>query len=244
MITCQNLIYCSYFKHYSSLNWKTLSETKFHHDEKVITENTLCFWDLTGAMQFTGNELFAYPDLAIKLREFSDYPKMKREYPASKELKEMSGIGFLSVFTQLVQASHETFTQEKIKINAVINHAIAEHGNNNAYPVIESVERWPAGSIKTLTIHGVDWQLTDSYNMDQPLKTIYLSKLPEIKDLKDLKRIRIEDALIGSTFIALRLFIGDSKNGRMVWYCLHRQKIVPLRVINRIRETLKKFHAD
>ncbi len=243
MITCQNLIYCSYFKHYSSLNWKTVSETKFHHDEKFITENSLCFWDLTGAMQFTGNELFAYPDLAIKLRGLSDYPKMKREYAAPQELKKMAGIVFLSAFTEFAQTSYETFTCEKTKIDTTINHLIGEHGNNNAYPIIESAERWPAGGIRMVSIHGVEWQLTDSYNMDQPLETICLSKLPEIKGLADLKRIQVDGVLIGSPFIALRLFIGDSKNGRQVWYCLHSQKIMPLRVINNMKRNLKKLYA-
>lgn len=73
--------------HYSSLDFYNLCSGHNQNPDYFINGEGLTFRNYVGCKYLTGNELLYYPELALEIREFKEYPTLIEGLVWIKKLK-------------------------------------------------------------------------------------------------------------------------------------------------------------
>jgi hypothetical protein len=207
-------------------NWKNINYDSLHAvANDFLDRHGLTFEDYAGCMNLAGNELYRYPELARVLQELSDYPIFRRTYEINRTL---NGKAFIKYFYKTYNRCYRDFKTELASTSGRINNLIHLYGEQRRKPIINDIDKKEMPQkeiIDYLTINGVKWFVSFYKNPYQ--------KQVECMDLCSLLAIEagycdliVEEAIINTPFIAIRLKKDYRQKGHINWYSLDTKEKV------------------
>jgi hypothetical protein len=217
---------------FSNLCYGKNREGNFLDYNKGIT-----FEDKVGDIVVTGNELLYYPALAHKMRNLNEYPTLKRTYAVDKDIQ---GIAFIEYFYNHVKKHFDAFQEELATASSFAHNLIDKYGARREIPIVTRIEVEPVNNSyyqrKKLLINNISWHI-ESCPRDEFKVTEYVD-LRKLFDIPyEIQSIKLEDAILGTSLIALRLTKSPYKHkGRIYWYDLNTLKQVSTAEVKKARK--------
>ncbi len=204
---------------YKQIDFASLRCDTPHCGAGFFDAQGVTFEDRVGDQYLTGNELLYYPELAQKLREVNAYPYLKQTYSVNEELK---GPAFLAYFYHHLHEVYERFQTELTAVSTEVNQLIVRYSEQRQMPIIDHLDEETMASLirrDQLMINGVLWSLKN------PDKVLNVTEYIDLYQLFNFSRrlvmsIYLEDAIPGTSFIALRLCSPVNCTGRVHWFSL------------------------
>lgn len=159
-------------------------------------------------------ELFYYPELAKKLLSMEYYPSFCQSFP---EPNLPRGKQFIFAFCDFYESSLVEFEKKLANLTNQFQLLIESFGQKRFTPKIDAFEPYQ------LVINGMKWHISHDafYNHKNAFSLKDLLKFDE-------KSYKIENAIIGTPCLALRLSNDYRNKGHVIWYNLDTcQKITP-----------------
>ncbi|MEM2161112.1 MAG: hypothetical protein QXN55_09185 [Candidatus Nitrosotenuis sp.] len=210
---------------YKDIDFHSLRSSSYHTEEGFINYNGLTFNDYVGCQYLTGNELLYYPELAKKIREIKDYPILKRSYAVDCKI---TGKLFFEYFLRYAIDCYQLFQTDLIEASKEVNNLIHLYGEERHTPIIDAIliESGSEGYYhrKKLLINGVVWELDgrSDLKITEYINFYSLLNIPAA----DVRYVQLEDAVLGTPFIAVRIRKSWKHKGHVQWYNLDTLKQV------------------
>lgn len=208
------------YHHYSSFSYDHLLSRHSPNHDYFINGKGLTFANYVGCKYLTGNELLYYPELAQQLRNLKEYPTLTRMFEINKEIE---GLAFIKYFCEYTMECYKAFEQELSQASQVVNHLIHLYGTKRYMPIVNGIVEEEINSYskeKKLVINGVAWAINDnSYRERRITDYIDLHSLLNISRA-DFRTIKLEDAFVGTPFIAVRIVKAWPNKGHVHYYNL------------------------
>lgn len=211
------------FKNYKKIDFYTICHGHGHHNsdsDSFLNRNGITFEDYVGSKYLTGNELLYYPKLSAAMREVTEYPILTRTYAVDEKI---SGLDFIKYFYELVKKCFDSFRAELTLASTEVDYLINKYGMKREIPIIDRIDVEQVNSCyqrKKLVINGIAWH----FNQDnfQKLKITEFLDFRSLLEIPfDAYRVSLEDAMIGTPFIALRIAKSWHHKGHVNWYDLN-----------------------
>ncbi len=230
----------SYFSNYGTLealNYSKLSDAYNNDCDGFMKYDQLNFRAQTGCLYLTGNEVLHYPALAKELLCVWEYPFFKKSYQVSQEVRSLKGLDFLMALVEFVKTCEADFQNEVGVINARINNLIHLHGVNKTKPLITGAITNDNNFVRGLVVNGVPFPFADTYRREKenPLGMLNLRRLVNEK-IFDEEYVRFEEAILNTSFFAVRVTKSYKHKGHVIWYNLDKMEIVAQKEISAFKK--------
>lgn len=221
----------------SSYSYKTLDFSSlrygFNNSECLINYDGFMLKDYVGIETYTGNELLYYPELAKAMRKsVKEYPTMARKYDVNKEIK---GLEFVNYLAQRLNEVAKLFENERNKANETIENLVNHFGQNRVTPIIDKIieadsnwKEWKTG----LIINGVTWLFKNESKSEELLTVVNMREFLNLS-YSEFEKVELEDAIIGTPFVAFRIGKAWRNTGSLHWYNLDTMQEVKKAEMNK-----------
>ncbi|MDO8954439.1 MAG: hypothetical protein Q7V63_06295 [Gammaproteobacteria bacterium] len=192
----------------------------FNNSNNLIGYEGFTLNDYISNEIYTGNELLHYPKLAKALRvSIKEYPTMTRKYQVDKEVIGLKLFEYLDHrFKEVVSLFENEQKEASDKIENLVNH----FGLAKKMPIIDKInetknewQNWKTG----LIINGVEWLFNNETKDGELFTVVNMRDLLNIS-YSDFEKVELEDAVIGTPFVAFRLGKTWRHTGTVQWYNL------------------------
>ena len=159
------------------------------------------------------------------MREVKKYPVLKRTYKVDGNI---NGMGFIEYFYELMKESFNSFMAELTLASSQVDHLIHKYGMKRKVPIINRIDVDHVSSYyqrKKLVINGITWHLKQDCHQELKI-TEYFDLKSALNISPDIYRVSLEDAAIGTSFIAVRIAKTWQHKGHVNWYDLKTLKKV------------------
>ena len=176
------------------------------------------------------NQLLCYPALAQELRAIQDYPILKREFMLPAAILNRAGaLNMMRALVDFMAEAESKFENEREKLSVHVQQLIKKSQAAMVRPVVTAIHyhdyAW-AKAIQSIDIGGLNWQHKRN-SSESPFLSLNLRELIKANG-DEVRHIELEDGLIGTCFILLRLHTSKSykAKGRARWFDLESLSFV------------------
>jgi hypothetical protein len=175
---------------------------------------------LASDLKINSSELIRYPQLATQLRQWLDFPLLKRDYTI--DLQGNPDVN-RRYYKNFIQQCFNRFYAELSFFTAQLTQWTREYGREPIIPIIEGFSLDAQGWIERCVINGLSWDIpTQAATAGHPAQCLDLHALFSI----DRQRhIQVEDAILGSPLLALSIQSDQAGHkDQLFWYNLHTRR--------------------